>query len=72
MILCSNYFVSLPVVNVKASNIRIWIHDKDIPKLTKVLWAGQGMKLRSEISTHPRMRRFLEAVPYILVKFVFC
>ncbi|XP_059612657.1 uncharacterized protein LOC132259125 [Phlebotomus argentipes] len=54
------------VVNVKPANIRIWIHDKDIPKLTKVLWAGQGMKLRSEISTHPRMRRFLEAVPYIL------
>ncbi|XP_055708436.1 uncharacterized protein LOC129804827 isoform X2 [Phlebotomus papatasi] len=64
----SLYYHSSPpkVVNVKASNIRIWIHDKDIPKLTKVLWAGQGMKLRSEISTHPRMRRFLEAVPYIL------
>ncbi|GAB0094568.1 uncharacterized protein DMENIID0001_098860 [Sergentomyia squamirostris] len=54
------------VFNIKPSNIRIWIHDKDIPKLTKVLWAGQGMKLRSEISTHPKMRKFLEAVPYIL------
>ncbi|XP_055689639.1 uncharacterized protein LOC129793555 [Lutzomyia longipalpis] len=54
------------VFNIKPSNIRIWIHDKDIPKLTKVLWAGQGMKLRSEISTHPRMRKFLESVPYIL------
>ncbi|XP_037910513.1 uncharacterized protein LOC119651140 isoform X2 [Hermetia illucens] len=51
---------------VKPSSIRIWIHDKDVGKLTRVLWAGQGNRLRTETSTNPRVRKFLETVPYVL------
>uniref|UniRef100_A0A182KDM6 ANK_REP_REGION domain-containing protein n=1 Tax=Anopheles christyi TaxID=43041 RepID=A0A182KDM6_9DIPT len=35
-------------------------------KLGKVLWAGQGMRLRTETSHHPRMKRFLECVPHVM------
>ncbi|KFB49185.1 hypothetical protein ZHAS_00017185 [Anopheles sinensis] len=35
-------------------------------KLAKVLWAGQGMRLRTETSHHPRMKRFLECVPHVM------
>lgn len=52
---------------IKPSNIRIWIHDKDIPKLTKVLWEGQGMRLRTETSNNPKVKRFLDSVPYVMV-----
>ena len=52
---------------VKPSNIRIWIHDKDVGKLTRVLWTGQGNRLRSETSTNPKVRKFLENVPHVMV-----
>ncbi|EDS44997.1 conserved hypothetical protein [Culex quinquefasciatus] len=51
---------------IKPSNIRIWLHQKHIAKLTKVLWAGQGMRLRTETSHHPKMKRFLECVPHVM------
>ncbi|ETN58624.1 hypothetical protein AND_009781 [Anopheles darlingi] len=35
-------------------------------KLAKVLWAGQGMRLRTETSHHPKMKRFLECVPHVM------
>lgn len=53
---------------IKPSNIRIWIHDKDIPKLTKVVWEGQGMRLKQEASSHPKVRRLLDSIPYIMVR----
>ncbi|XP_018046486.1 PREDICTED: uncharacterized protein LOC108685980 isoform X1 [Atta colombica] len=53
-------------MDFKPSNIRIWIHNKDIGKLQHVLWEGQGFKLRCETSNNPRIRRFLEAVPFIM------
>lgn len=52
---------------IKPSNIRIWIHDKDIHKLTQVLWEGQGNRLRTEICSNNRVRKFLDAVPYVMV-----
>ncbi|XP_044592155.1 uncharacterized protein LOC123270250 isoform X1 [Cotesia glomerata] len=55
------------VLDVKPSNIRIWIHNRDIKKLQQVLWEGHGSKLQCEISNNPRVKRFLEAVPYIMV-----
>lgn len=55
------------VLNIKPSTIRIWIHDREIGKLTKALWEGHGMRLRTESSTNPRVRKFLEAVPYLMV-----
>lgn len=51
---------------IKPSNIRIWIHDKDIGKLTKVIWEGQGMRLRTETSSNPKVRKFLESTPYLM------
>uniref|UniRef100_A0A182Q729 Uncharacterized protein n=1 Tax=Anopheles farauti TaxID=69004 RepID=A0A182Q729_9DIPT len=51
---------------IKPSNIRIWLHHKQMSKLAKVLWAGQGMRLRTETSHHPRMKRFLECVPHVM------
>ncbi|XP_011344972.1 uncharacterized protein LOC105283695 isoform X3 [Ooceraea biroi] len=53
-------------LDFKPSNIRIWIHNKDIGKLQQVLWEGHGCKLRCETSNHPRIRKFLEAVPCIM------
>ncbi|XP_035782139.1 uncharacterized protein LOC118461199 isoform X2 [Anopheles albimanus] len=51
---------------IKPSNIRIWLHHKQMSKLAKVLWAGQGMRLRTETSHHPKMKRFLECVPHVM------
>ncbi|XP_020296960.1 uncharacterized protein LOC109861644 isoform X2 [Pseudomyrmex gracilis] len=53
-------------LDFKPSNIRIWIHNKDIGKLQQVLWEGHGLKLRCETSNNPRIRKFLEAVPSIM------
>uniref|UniRef100_A0ABD2X2S2 Arginine kinase n=1 Tax=Trichogramma kaykai TaxID=54128 RepID=A0ABD2X2S2_9HYME len=52
-------------LDIKPSNIRIWIHNRDIGKLQHVLWEGHGAKLRCETSNNVRVRRFLEAVPFI-------
>lgn len=52
---------------IKPSNIRIWIHDKDVGKLSKVVWEGQGNRLRTEVSSNAKVKRFLEAVPYVMV-----
>lgn len=56
---------------VKPSTIRIWIHDKDLGRLQKVLWEGLGDRLRTETSANPLVRRFLNAVPYIMVRFYY-
>ncbi|CAL7950364.1 unnamed protein product [Xylocopa violacea] len=53
-------------LDFKPSNIRIWIHNRDIGKLQQVLWEGHGNKLRMETSNNPRVKRFLEAVPFIM------
>ncbi|XP_043481027.1 uncharacterized protein LOC122510441 isoform X5 [Leptopilina heterotoma] len=53
-------------LDFKPSNIRIWIHNKDIGKLQRVLWEGHGSKLRCETSNNPRVKKFLEAVPFIM------
>ncbi|XP_069964076.1 uncharacterized protein [Bactrocera oleae] len=52
--------------SVKLSTIRIWMHEKDIGKLTRILWAGQGSRLCQQASTNPRVKRFLAAVPYVM------
>ncbi|XP_063697910.1 uncharacterized protein LOC134828816 [Culicoides brevitarsis] len=51
---------------IKPSSIRIWIHEKDIKKLTKVLWEGQGMRLCRETSSNRKVKQFLDAVPYVM------
>ncbi|XP_037887764.1 silent chromatin protein ESC1-like isoform X3 [Glossina fuscipes] len=52
--------------SVKLSTIRIWMHEKDIGKLTRILWAGQGNRLRQQASTNSKVKRFLSAVPYVM------
>jgi hypothetical protein len=52
---------------VTRANIRIWIHDRDLGRLQQMLWEGHGGKLRVETSNNPRVKRFLDAVPYIMV-----
>lgn len=54
--------------SVKLSTIRIWMHEKEIGKLTRILWAGQGNRLRQQASTNPKVKRFLAAVPYVMVR----
>lgn len=63
----STITVNYAAIVIKPSNIRIWIHDKDISKLTQVIWEGQGNRLRTEVSSNNRVKRFLEAVPYVMV-----
>jgi len=54
---------------VTRANIRIWIHDRDLGRLQQMLWEGHGGKLRVETSNNPRVKRFLDAVPYIMVSY---
>lgn len=51
---------------IKPSNIRIWIHDKDIDKLMKVVLEGYGQKLRNEVASTAKVKRFLEYVPHFM------
>lgn len=60
-------FIHFADFSVKLSTIRIWMHEKDIGKLTRILWAGQGSRLCQQASTNPRVKRFLAAVPYVMV-----
>jgi Ankyrin repeats (3 copies) len=51
---------------IKPSNIRIWIHDKDIDKLMRVVLEGHGQKLRNEVASQAKVKKFLEYVPHFM------
>ncbi|KAJ8731501.1 hypothetical protein PYW07_004665 [Mythimna separata] len=51
---------------IKRHNIRIWCHDCDMARLQRVVWEGHGSRLLSEVSSQPVVKKFLEAVPYIM------
>ncbi|VVC27698.1 Hypothetical protein CINCED_3A015088 [Cinara cedri] len=53
-------------IPIKPSNIRIWIHDRNIKQLAKVIWSGFGDKLLTETSKQATVNKFLKAVPYIM------
>lgn len=55
-------------VEINNTNIRIWIHDKDLESLEKVLWEGEGYTLIKHTSGHAKVRKFLEAVPRLMVR----
>lgn len=55
---------------IKKSNIRIWIHQRNLGHLQRVVWEGQGNQLLVEHSNNAKVRRFIEAVPHIMVSFV--
>ncbi|CAG9562036.1 unnamed protein product [Danaus chrysippus] len=57
---------SPPGLVIKRHNIRIWCHECDMGKLQRVVWEGQGARLLSEVSSQPVVKKFLEAVPYIM------
>lgn len=57
----------MPGLIIKKSNIRIWIHQKNLAHLQKVIWEGHGAKLLVEHSNNPKIKKFLEAVPHIMV-----
>lgn len=62
----------MSAIVIKPSNIRIWIHDKDVGKLSKVVWEGQGNRLRTEVSSNGKVKKFLEAVPFVMVCHSLC
>lgn len=49
---------------IKPSNIRIWIHDRDIDKLMRVVLEGHGHRLRNEVARDTKVKKFLEYVPH--------
>nr|XP_023023300.1 uncharacterized protein LOC111511520 isoform X2 [Leptinotarsa decemlineata] len=53
-------------LNFKKSNIRIWIHQRNLTNLQQVMWEGHGGKLLVEHSNNPKIKKFLEAVPHIM------
>ncbi|XP_045772504.1 uncharacterized protein LOC123872334 [Maniola jurtina] len=55
-----------PGLVIKRHNIRIWCHECDMGRLQRVVWEGQGARLLSEVSSQPVVKKFLEAVPYIM------
>ena len=55
-------------LSFKKSNIRIWIHQRNLANLQQVVWEGHGSKLLVEHSNNSRIRKFLEAVPHIMVR----
>ncbi|KAL4707849.1 hypothetical protein ACJJTC_001795, partial [Scirpophaga incertulas] len=55
-----------PGLVIKRHNIRIWCHDCDMARLQRVVWEGHGSRLLSEVSNQPVVKKFLEAVPYIM------
>ncbi|CAH2048520.1 unnamed protein product, partial [Iphiclides podalirius] len=55
-----------PGLAIKRHNIRIWCHECDMGRLQRVVWEGHGTRLLSEVSSQPIVKRFLEAVPYIM------
>lgn len=54
--------------SVSRAQIRIWIHEKDIPKLERIVWSGNGDKLLLETSNNGKVRRFLDNVPHLLAR----
>ncbi|XP_056632967.1 uncharacterized protein LOC130442646 [Diorhabda sublineata] len=61
-------------LNFKKSNIRIWIHQRNMANLQQVVWEGHGGMLLVEHSNNQKIKKFLEAVPHImgLIKDIHC
>ncbi|XP_072387458.1 uncharacterized protein [Diabrotica undecimpunctata] len=61
-------------LNFKKSNIRIWIHQRNMANLQQVVWEGHGGMLLVEHSNNTKIKKFLETVPHImgLIKEIHC
>ncbi|CAG9865308.1 unnamed protein product [Phyllotreta striolata] len=53
-------------LHFKKSNIRIWIHQRNMANLQQVVWEGHGGMLLVEHSNNPKIKRFLEVVPHVM------
>eukprot|EP00095_Tigriopus_kingsejongensis_P008483 maker-scaffold18_size714446-snap-gene-5.16 protein:Tk08483 transcript:maker-scaffold18_size714446-snap-gene-5.16-mRNA-1 annotation:"hypothetical protein X777_10637" len=53
-------------MEINATNIRIWIHEKDIGNLERVVWEGFGHLLVGQTSSHAKIRKFLDVVPKLM------
>jgi hypothetical protein len=51
---------------ITRAQIRIWIHERDIPKLEQIVWDGQGGKLLLETTNNGKVRKFLDNVPHLM------
>ncbi len=54
-------------MEINLSNIRIWIHEKDLGCLERVLWEGHGHLLLGQTAGQSKIRKFLEATPKLMV-----
>ena len=52
---------------VSGGKIRTWIHEQDLESLEKVLWEGEGFALLQHTTGHPKIKKFLEAAPRLMV-----
>ncbi len=55
-------------MEINPTNIRIWIHEKDLGCLERVLWEGHGHLLLGQTAGQSKIRKFLEAVPKLMVR----
>ncbi|TRY79118.1 hypothetical protein TCAL_09905 [Tigriopus californicus] len=53
-------------MEINPTNIRIWIHERDISNLERVVWEGFGHLLTGQTSSHSKIRKFLEATPKLM------
>ena len=62
------YIPRAPGLEINPTNIRIWIHEKDLGNLERVVWEGHGHLLTSQTSSHSKIRKFIEATPKLMVR----
>ncbi|CAG7786322.1 unnamed protein product [Allacma fusca] len=53
---------------ITRAQIRIWIHERDVGKLEKIVWNGHGDKLLLETTNNAKVKKFLLNVPHLLSK----
>lgn len=64
-----DYWINIfPGMEINPTNIRIWIHERDISNLERVVWEGYGHLLTGQTSSHSKIRKFLEATPKLMVR----
>ncbi len=54
------------------TNIRIWIHEKDLSSLERVVWEGFGHLLLNQTSANIKIKKLLEATPRLMVNKATC
>ena len=55
-------------LEINSTNVRIWIHEKDLESLEAVVYEGHGNMLLSQSAGNVKIRKFLETVPKLMVR----